>query len=65
VKALKLLSADLQKELQYELCLPYLIRSLELSKLWYKKLRWICEPYFLGLWQENCGVFGNMADLKE
>ncbi|CAL1133029.1 unnamed protein product [Cladocopium goreaui] len=27
VKALKLLSADLQKELQYELCLPYLMRS--------------------------------------
>lgn len=28
VKALKLLSADLQKELQYELCLPYLMRLL-------------------------------------
>lgn len=27
VKALKLLSADLQKELQYELCLPYLMRT--------------------------------------
>lgn len=27
VKALKLLSADLQKELQYELCLPFLMRS--------------------------------------
>lgn len=38
---------------------------LGIVKVVVQKLRWICEPYFFGLWQENCGVFGNMADLKE
>ena len=55
VKALKLLSADLQKELQYELCLPYLMRT------WAETQRVVPVPLDLIHWK----VFDSWAKVSD